>query len=429
MSCEEAFDNIPKNWLILEVGDLVKRGILEKPMDGNHGSIHPKAKDYVNQGIPFIMAADLKNGYIDFDRCKFITHQQAKTLKKGFAKKGDVLLTHKGTIGRVALVKDLSTQYLVLTPQVTYYRVRNNKLLLNKYLLYYFMSEKFQHFFLAFAGSGSTRNYLGITHQLKLPVVLPPIEEQHRIANILSTIDDKIELNHQINQDLEEMAQAIFKSWFIDFEPFRDGEFVDSELGPIPKGWRVSKLGEVCTVTGGGTPKTKVNEYWENGDILWATPSDMTAQSSLVIFDTSKKITELGLQKSSAKLLPKGTVLMTSRATIGYTSIAMAEISTNQGFINIICDKEVSNYFMLFFIRSFKDKIKRIANGSTFMEVSKKNFKELDIVVPPSNWIEKFDQHIEPIIENVYKIEQQNQILSNLRDTLLPKLMSGEIRV
>lgn len=260
-------------------------------------------------------------------------------------------------------------------------------------------------------------------------IYFPSMEEQEQISSILKTLDQKIELNHQINQDLEEMAQAIFKSWFVDFEPFRDGEFVDSGLGPIPKGWRVDKLGNVSTVTGGGTPKTKVPDYWENGNILWATPSDMTSKNSMVLFDTSRKITELGLQNSSAKLLPKGSVLMTSRATIGYTSIAMKEVSTNQGFINIVCNKQISNYYMLCYLLHFKDRIFRLANGSTFMEVSKRNFKEINVVVPPHNLIEKFNQYIEPIIETIYQHEQQNQILSNLRDTLLPKLMSGEIRV
>lgn len=427
MSCEEAFDNIPKNWLILEVGDLVKRGILEKPMDGNHGSIHPKAKDYVNHGIPFIMAADLKNGYIDFDRCKFITHQQAKTLKKGFAKKGDVLLTHKGTIGRVALVKDLSTQYLVLTPQVTYYRVRNNKLLLNKYLLYYFMSEKFQHFFLAFAGSGSTRNYLGITHQLKLPVVLPPIEEQHRIANILSTIDDKIELNHQINQDLEEMAQAIFKSWFIDFEPFRDGEFVDSELGPIPKGWEVKELKKLVkisteSVRPNNNPEVKYEHY------------------SIPAFDSNKfPAFDLGAEIKSNKYVVKNNSILVSKLNPTTKRIWIPLNVTS----NAICSTEFinyqpiidDNYYFVYGIlnsKKFSEFLQSNVTGSTNsrQRVSPKKTLNYKIVVPNNEKIIwDYCNLVKEIFEKIHLNLLEIEDLRSVRDTLLPKLMSGEIRV
>jgi type I restriction enzyme S subunit len=152
-----------------------------------------------------------------------------------------------------------------------------------------------------------------------LRITLPSLPEQQKIASILSAFDDKIELNNQMNRTLEEMASAIFKSWFVDFEPFQDGEFEYSEeLGrEIPKGWKVKRIGEVCKTFGGGTPNTNEQSYWDGGDIYWATPTDITALSSPIIFDTARKITQLGLEKSSAKLLPVGAVLMTSRATLG----------------------------------------------------------------------------------------------------------------
>lgn len=242
---------------------------------------------------------------------------------------------------------------------------------------------------------------------------------QRKIASILSSLDDKIELNNEINKTLEEMSQAIFKSWFVDFEPFKDGEFEESELGMIPKGWKVSTIGNEFSIVGGGTPKTKVEEYWNSDDVLWATPTDLTAQNISVIDSTSKYISEKGLKNSSAKLLSKGTVIMTSRATIGYCAITKKELSTNQGFINIVCDKYLSSEFILYWIKRNLDKIINLANGSTF--------KGIKVVVPDEDTIVKYNIIINKIISRTYNIKQQNDLLKEIRDTLLPKLISGEI--
>lgn len=188
-------DNITK----YTVQELINKGMLEKPLDGNHGGIHPKLSDYVSEGVPFIMANDLKNGEVDYKNCAYITEEQASTLRKGFAHPGDVLLTHKATIGRTAIVPD-TFPITVLTPQITYYRVRNG--INNYYLKYYFDSNYFQSLLESWAGSGSTRMYLGITAQLKLPIMLPSLQIQNKIASVLKVIDDKIKTNIKINNNL-----------------------------------------------------------------------------------------------------------------------------------------------------------------------------------------------------------------------------------
>lgn len=179
-------------WKEYTVQELIDLEMLDEPLDGNHGSIHPKASDYVDEGVPFIMANNLINGVVDLDGCAFISEEQAKTLRKGFAKPGDVLLTHKATIGRTAIVPD-TYGTIILTPQVTYYRVKQG--IDNRYLKYYFDSPDFQTTLNNWAGSGSTRAYLGITAQHKLPVILPPYSEQRKIADILEVLDRKIQLN------------------------------------------------------------------------------------------------------------------------------------------------------------------------------------------------------------------------------------------
>ena len=164
------------------VQELIDEGVLASPMDGNHGSIHPKTVDYVASGIPFIMASDLSDGRVDTQNCAFLSLEQAMALRKGFAKSGDVLLSHKATIGRTAIVGNLETDFIMLTPQVTYYRVLDEEILDRRYLYYYFNSQPFQDLLGQWAGAGSTRAYLGITGQRKLPVFVPEINVQKSIV-------------------------------------------------------------------------------------------------------------------------------------------------------------------------------------------------------------------------------------------------------
>ena len=226
-------------WKTYTVEELVNKKMLDKPLDGNHGGIHPKSSDYVDKGVPFIMANDLKNGSIDYENCKYISEEQAKTLKKGFSKPGDVLLTHKATIGRTAIVDNIHDT-IILTPQVTYYRVLKG--INNYYLYFYFNSSYFQNILQNWSSSGSTRSYIGISNQLKLPIVLPPLEIQNNIVSILSKIDKKITINEKINKNLEQLIKYIYINWFEEFEPFKDRDFYDSKLGSIPVGWEVLPL-------------------------------------------------------------------------------------------------------------------------------------------------------------------------------------------
>ena len=186
-------------WKTYTVQELIDVGMLEAPMDGNHGELHPKSSDYVSYGIPFVMANNLVDGRVDYKNCAFITAEQATSLRKGFSHPGDVLLTHKATIGRTAIVGN-EFDTIILTPQVTYYRVKKG--ISNRYLKYYFDSSAFQQLFSNWAGSGSTRSYLGITAQHRLPIVLPPYEVQLKIANFCGTIDEKIYSNSKINDNL-----------------------------------------------------------------------------------------------------------------------------------------------------------------------------------------------------------------------------------
>jgi type I restriction enzyme S subunit len=262
-----------------------------------------------------------------------------------------------------------------------------------------------------------------------LTTTMPRFAEQKAIAATLSALDDMIELNNQINKTLEEMAQAIFKSWFVDFEPFRDGEFEESELGLIPKGWRVGKLSDVGEIIGGGTPSKSKPEYYSEIGIPWITPKDLSINKNKYISRGEIDISELGLRESSARLMPKGTVLFSSRAPIGYIAIAKNAVTTNQGFKSVVPFENISSEYIYLLLKNSVNEIESRATGSTFKEISGGEMKKVPIILPPKEIIRKFNEIATTLGKTQASLEDENNILMSIRDTLLPKLMSGEIRV
>ena len=259
----------------------------------------------------------------------------------------------------------------------------------------------------------------------------PPLPTQQKIAAILSAYDDLIENNTRRIKILEAMAQAIYREWFVHFRfsGHEKAKMVSSPLGPIPKGWEVKPIGEVVETLGGGTPSTKNPEYWEGGGVIWFTPSDLTAAGAMFIGDSSKKITELGLRESSARLFPPYSVMMTSRATIGVTAINTKEACTNQGFIICIPNEHLSAYQLYFWIDEHKEQIITIASGATYKEISRSEFRELPTIVPPRAITSRFLESVGPIGKQIENLLLKNINLRQTRDLLLPKLISGELDV
>jgi len=356
--------------------------------------------------------------------------------------KAGIVIGRKGTVGSVTLSKTAfwpidTTFYIADEPQrdlrFTYY-------LLKALGLDRMNSDS--------AVPGLNRDY---AHARAIAV--PELTEQRAIAYILGTLDDKIELNRKQNETLEAMARALFKAWFVDFEPVRakmEGRWqrgqslpglpahlydifpdrlVESEFGEIPEGWRHSTIGEEVTVCGGSTPSTKEPEFWEGGQHCWATPKDLSALKFPVLLDTDRKITDAGLAKISSGLLPVGTVLLSSRAPIGYLAIAEVPTAINQGFIAMKCDGALPNVFVLPWCRESMDAIVGNANGSTFQEISKSNFRPLRVIVPSDPVLTSFTRLTASLYRQLAENERESRSLAQLRDTLLPKLISGEVRV
>ena len=256
----------------------------------------------------------------------------------------------------------------------------------------------------------------------------PPKEVRDRISKLLWGLDRKIELNNKINADLEEMAQAIFKNWFVDFEPFKDGKFMDSELGMIPEGWKVGRLDEIADVVGGSTPSKAKPEYYTQKGIAWLTPKDLSNHPAVYTSRGEIDITEEGYNSTSTKLMPKGTVLFTSRAPIGYISIAQNDICTNQGFKSLV-PKKAGTCFLYCFLKYVTPEIENKSTGSTFKEASGSLMKSLQVIIPEQNVFEEFEAIVSPLFARIESLEKENSRLSLLRDTLLPRLMSGELEV
>ena len=296
--------------------------------------------------------------------------------------------------------------------------------------------------------SGSVQAKLSQANLNQIPVPYPREESyRHTIADVLGTLDDKIELNRRMNETLEEMARALFRSWFVDFDPVRAkmaGEapglpsdvaalfphrLVPSEVGEIPEGWEVRRLGEVMDVVGGTTPSTKVPEYWDGGVHHWATPKDLSSLSTPVLLDTERKITDTGLRQIGSGLLPAGTLLLSSRAPIGYLAVAEVPVAVNQGFIAMPPREGTSNLFMLHWCRVFHEEIVNHANGSTFLEISKSNFRQIRLVLPEAQALREFDRHAELLHQRIVHNERESRALAAKRDALLPRLVSGEVRV
>jgi type I restriction enzyme S subunit len=246
----------------------------------------------------------------------------------------------------------------------------------------------------------------------------PPLPEQRAIASVLGALDDKIELNRRMNETLEALTQSLFKTWF-----------VDAGRGGLPKGWRQSTIGEEVRVVGGSTPSTSKPEFWEGGTNHWATPKDLAPLTSPMLLDTERRITDAGVRQISSGLLPAGTVLLSSRAPIGYLAIAEVPVAVNQGFIAMVCDKELPNHYVRLWAKENMELIEANANGTTFLEISKGNFRPLPVLVPPKRLMDAFQRQVEPLHECVVSNLHESRTLAALRDALLPKLLSGELRV
>jgi len=279
-----------------------------------------------------------------------------------------------------------------------------------------------------------------------IPFLIPPSLEQKAIAHILGTLDDKIELNRRMNQTLEEMARALFRSWFVDFDPVRakaegretglpeeiaalfPDEFEDSELGEIPKGWKVTPLSNQLNIIGGGTPKTSVAEYW-NGNIPWFSVTDTPAGSDVFVIATERTITEAGLLNSSARLVSKGTTIISARGTVGNLAITGCDMAFNQSCYGLKGIDNTGYYYVYLLALLMVERLKNMAHGSVFSTITRQTFEAIVRPLPCYTTLRAFEQMVSPLFGAILSNVEQSRTFASIRDTLLPKLISGELRI
>ncbi len=275
-------------------------------------------------------------------------------------------------------------------------------------------------------GGGSAAPILNKSSFSKIWLHVPPVRQWNAIASILSVYDDLIENNRRRIQLLEQAARLLYKEWFVHLR-FPGHERVKIKDG-VPEGWEQKKIADVCETVGGGTPSTKVSDYWE-GDITWVVPTDITRNDCLVLLDSERKITEKGLRESSARLVPANTILMTSRASVGFFALMDVEVCTNQGFINIIPHDEEMRMYLLFNLMSRAPEIRSNAKGTTYPEISKGRFRQMDIMIPAKTLAVDFAKIASGIIQQVRHLKHSTLKLTQARDLLLPRLMNGKIAI
>lgn len=401
---------------------------------GNLYAVHnglSKGGKFFGSGYPFLSFKTVFNNYFLPPILPDLVQSNEKEQNGYSIKRGDVFVTRTSEtpeelgMSSVALKDYPFATYNGFTKRL---RPKNPSLVFPEFIGYYLRSTKFRNFFYGLASSMSTRASLANGDLLEIRIFLPSYETQKRIAYILKSLDDKIELNRRINENLEQQAQALFKSWFVDFEPFKDGKFVDSELGMIPEGWEVGTLDEVGEIVGGGTPsKSEPLFYCDNG-ISWITPKDLSINQSKYISKGKIDITEIGYKNSSAKKIPAGSVLFSSRAPIGYIAIARNEVTTNQGFKSVIPQK-AGTCFIYLFLKYNTEYIESQATGSTFKEVSGSLMKSQKLIIPTQYILDEFEYKLRPIFSAQCNLESENQRLIQIRDTLITKLMSEELEI
>lgn len=380
--------------------------------------------DYSDEGVPVIMPKDLVNGHISEKSAARVSTSHVDRLSRHKIESGDILYSRRGDVGRCALATEMERGWLCGTGCL---RVTIDRSKAIPEFIFYQLQKAETIGWVEKHAVGSTMLNLNTAILGNIPIDLPQIEEQRAIVSILFVYDNLIENNQKQIKLLEEAAQRLYKEWFVDlrFPGYENTKIVDG----VPEGWKDKIVADLCDTIGGGTPSTKVEEYYRNGTIRWVTPTDITRKNGLVLLDSEKRITQEGLQHSSAKIVPPYAILMTSRASVGFFGLCAHEVCTNQGFISCIPYKEKYRFYLLYNLMNRVEEIRGKASGSTFLEIGKKNFRELHVLLPTDSVLDDFTNRIQPTFQKIELLTKSIAILQEARDRLLHKLMNGELEV
>ena len=448
--------------------------IADKITIGPFGS-RMKSDAYVESGVPVIRGTNLTGSKKFSGDWVFISEQLAKQLENCCVSNGDLVFPHRGSIGEVGLVDNQFHQYMMSSSLM---KLRCNPNIADSEFIYYFFKSHQGRYELLKNASQVGTPGIGqpLTSLKNIEIKLPSLREQRKIVKILSDLDEKIHLNNQINQTLESIAQALFKSWFIDFDPVRakiaakqegkdaelaamcmisgkseeelkqmskddfaelqataalfPDELVESELGEVPKGWEITNINAVtASIFSGGTPSTKDMTYW-NGEIPWLSSGETRNK---IIVSTEKSITETAVKKSSTKLAIFGDILIASAGqghTRGQTSFNAIECYINQSIVALRANDKVSPYWLYYCLEPRYDEMRSLSDShSSRGSLTTKLLASMPVILPTKELVLSFDKLIKSMLTQQVKNLKETKILKETRDALLPKLLSGEIDV
>ena len=390
------------------------------------------------------LSADVSTRLID-DGLVFVSQEKASEFQRSVARRGDLVFTCWGTINQVGYIDEKARYdtYIVSNKQM---KLTVDPKKVDPRFLYYVFSGPEKQSEILDNGIGSSVPGFNLGQLKRHDLLLPPLHEQRTIADALGTLDDRITLLRETNATLEAIAQALFKSWFVDFDPVRakmegrvpegmdedtaalfpDG-FEESELGMVPRAWPVQSFRDTINIIGGGTPRTSVDAYW-GGDIPWFSVVDAPAHSDVFVVDTEKHITEAGLNGSSTKLLPAGTTIISARGTVGRLALTGRPMAMNQSCYGLR-GKAGDDYFTYFRTTRLVEQLKQRAHGSVFDTITQESFAGVLVSLPSNSAIAAFDDCVGALMLRTRENLLQIQTLATLRDTLLPRLISGALRL
>lgn len=376
-------------------------------------------ESYWNGSIPWLSVKDFcgDKKYV-YNTEKSITVEGLNNSSTKLLHKDNIIISARGTVGELAMIPydmAFNQSCFGLIPK------GNN----DPHFVYYLLKDKVRS--LKSQTQGSVFDTITKATFDRIECADYSEEDQHRIASILSSLDRKIVLNNKINADLEEMAQAIFKNWFVDFEPFKDGKFVDSELGMIPEGWKVGSLGDMGTIVCGKTP-SKANSNYYGGDIPFIKIPDM--HGNVFVESSEDRLTEQGSLSQIKKLIPPYSLMVSCIATVGLVSINTKPSHTNQQINTIIPHNKSALFYLYQYIKNNEELLKNMGRGgTTTLNVNTKSFSNIRLFIPSDIALLQFHQIVEGLFKKIELNMQESRTLSLLRDTLLPRLMSGELEV
>ena len=384
---------------------------------------HTTAKDE-GKGYPLVRTPNVGKGRLILDGIHRVSEDVYNSRNaRAIPEEGDLILAREAPVGNVSIIMD--GQRVCLGQRVVLIKPKR-ELVDPHFLTYYLLSAEVQHRLKNHA-NGAVVAHLNVSDIRNLWVTLPELEEQVAIGKILRSIDDKIELNRQINDNLEQQAQALYKSWFVDFEPFKDGKFIDSELGIIPEGWKILPLSSLGTIICGKTP-SKSNKDFYDGNIPFIKIPDM--HNKIFVSNSEDHLSDLGMNSQRNKTIPPYSILVSCIATVGLVCINTKVCQTNQQINTLIPYEDSYRIYLFLFLKSLREQLITLGSGgTTTLNVNTSQFSNLKIIVPDTKSLKAFSSIAESLFQRINNNCDTNYMLSNLRDMILPKLMSGELKI